>query len=398
MPYKKIVKIFIGSSLDEFREERRDIENFIYHISSNIFEETYDIKVKPLLCENEDTVMTEERKQDVFNNLVRGSDMCFFIFYTRAGQFTIEEMDKAYEYFKGSENKKPRVYVYFKQVPLGISVDVSINELMEKIDKEYKQYYGTFEHVDTLKLRIFLNLVEQEMKDCNIRQEIETVYGGQGENPVFNLKLNGKKVLELNDISEFANSAELKKLQGELEHIEKRYFEMLPRYTKGGEDGEFYKEYADVAAKRQHLKDIIDELSKRLFDLSLNLSRDEVHGDMTYRQKEAYRLLFLGDSEGCLAVLNEKDIDDEDKRALELHEAKGRAIHTKFINEHRFAINVLLTTLSYKGRFEEIERRYEKIVERAEKTGVEIEVLYDYAVYLYNQKNFPHALEIAQRL
>ena len=74
---KKKIKIFIGSSITEFEGERKDLELFMRRISDD-FEDTYDIKLQPLLCEDEDTAMTKERKQDVFNNLVRGSDMCFF--------------------------------------------------------------------------------------------------------------------------------------------------------------------------------------------------------------------------------------------------------------------------------------------------------------------------------
>ena len=401
---KKKIKIFIGSSITEFEGERKDLELFMRRISDD-FEDTYDIKLQPLLCEDEDTAMTKERKQDVFNNLVRGSDMCFFIFYTKAGKFTVEELETAYEKFKGSENKRPKVYVYFKKLMSDIAEDISIIELKDKLDGEYKQYYGSFEHVDTLKLRILENLTEQEMKDFNIKQETETVYGGEGEKPVFNLKVNGKKVLTLNDISEFANSEELKVLQAELVEVEKRYYEMLPRYAKDNADGDFYKEYADVAAKRQHLKDTIDELSKRLFDLSLNLSRDEVCGEMTERQKRAYELLSQGDRAGCLAVLNEKDIDDDYKRRIAEKKRQMSAIEEEakretidYIRIHKFAIKVLQTAFSYDGRFEEIERRYESIVDATEEFNVEIDVLYDYACYLHNQKNFSRAIEIAQRL
>ena len=401
---KKKIKIFIGSSITEFEGERKDLELFMRRISDD-FEDTYDIKLQPLLCEDEDTAMTKERKQDVFNNLVRGSDMCFFIFYTKAGRFTVEELETAYEKFKGSENKRPKVYVYFKKVTSDIAEDISIIELKDKLDGEYKQYYGSFEHVDTLKLRILENLTEQEMKDFNVKQETETVYGGEGEKPVFNLKVNGKKVLTLNDISEFANSEELKVLQSELVEVEKRYYEMLPRYAKDNADGDFYKEYADVAAKRQHLKDTIDELSKRLFDLSLNLSRDEVCGEMTERQKRAYELLSQGDRAGCLAVLNEKDIDDDYKRRIAEKKRQMSAIEEEakretidYIRIHKFAISVLQTAFSYDGRFEEIERRYESIVDAAEEFNVEIDVLYEYAYYLDKQNNYPRAIEIAQRL
>ena len=162
MSCKQTIKIFIGSSITEFEEERKDLEIFIRRIS-DYFEDTYDIKLKPLLCEGEDAAMSDKRKQEVFNDLVEGSDMCFFIFYKKAGEFTVKELDKAYKWFKESEKKRPKVYVYFKMVA-GIEVDSTITNLQDKIDKEYQQYYGFFEHVDTLKLRKLENLIAQEME------------------------------------------------------------------------------------------------------------------------------------------------------------------------------------------------------------------------------------------
>ena len=97
--------------------------------------------------------------------------------------------------------------------------------------------------------------------------------------------------------------------------MEERYYEMEPDDKKGGKGEEFYKEYQTVAEKRNNIKEKIEELSKRLFDLSLDLSRNEVRGEMTERQKRAYTLLSQGNVEGCLAVLDEKDIDDDLDRA-----------------------------------------------------------------------------------
>lgn len=48
---RKVIKIFLASSIVQFANERMSIENFIRNISDK-FEENYDIKLQPLLCEN----------------------------------------------------------------------------------------------------------------------------------------------------------------------------------------------------------------------------------------------------------------------------------------------------------------------------------------------------------
>ena len=84
---KRTIKIFLASSIVEFVNERMIIENFIRNISDK-FEEHYDIKIQPLLCENFDDAYTVARKQEEYNEKIRESEFCFFIFFTKAGSYT----------------------------------------------------------------------------------------------------------------------------------------------------------------------------------------------------------------------------------------------------------------------------------------------------------------------
>ena len=49
----KKINIFLASSIIELVSERMAIENFIRNVSDK-FEEAYNIKLQPLLCENFD--------------------------------------------------------------------------------------------------------------------------------------------------------------------------------------------------------------------------------------------------------------------------------------------------------------------------------------------------------
>lgn len=69
---RKVIKIFLGSSIVEFKYERMDIENFIRNVSDK-FEENYDIKIQPLLCKNLDDACSKIRKQEIINENVRDS-------------------------------------------------------------------------------------------------------------------------------------------------------------------------------------------------------------------------------------------------------------------------------------------------------------------------------------
>ena len=156
------IKIFIGSSIVEFKNERQDLENFIHNLS-NDFIDKYEIMIIPFTCEATDNAMAITRKQDEYNKQIEESEMCFFLFYTRAGEYTIEELNYAYNVFKNSEQKKHKVYVYFKIVPETVNADDSIENLKQILEKRYGHFFSTFENLDTVKLRILLNLKFQEM-------------------------------------------------------------------------------------------------------------------------------------------------------------------------------------------------------------------------------------------
>lgn len=378
----KKINIFLASSIKELANERMIIENFIRNVSDG-FEEHYNIKLQPLLCENFDDAYTKCRKQEEYNEKIRCSEFCFFIFFTKAGKYTKEEFDVARKQFE--QTKKPRIYTYF-QIVDGCELEESLVEFKTALDKTFGHYYGEFEHIDTVKLRILLGLKLQEMDFIEIKVEDSSCV------------VDGKKVMDLDNVSEFANNKELAKLQKELEKTEKEYYKLKPNYGKESCGEAFYKQYAAIASKRENLKKAIEELQGLIFNMSLRMAKDEVHGEITQRQKEAYRLFELGNYYGCISVLDQKDIDDDFFKERERLKKENTAICRRYIKEHQTAIDILTVMNDYKGRFDEIEDRYEKIVPIALEEKIELEVVEGYCHFLSGQIRIKKALELAYKL
>ena len=258
----KKIKIFLASSIVEFARERDELELFIRNVSDR-FEDSYDTKIIPLRCENVDNCVTAEGKQEEFNQLIRESEMCFFIFFTRVGEITRQEFDVAFKQLVENPNRKPQIYVYFKTIPDGVTADSSVRDFMHTIDEVYKHYYSNFSNIDTIKLRILLNLKMQEMDFVKVEVKGDKCL------------VDNVDVLSLDNVSEFANSKELSALNTELKQVEEQYLQMKPIYKQGGFDEAFRREYVRISARRQYLKETIDKLKQSIFELSLNLSRDE---------------------------------------------------------------------------------------------------------------------------
>lgn len=308
---KRTIKIFLASSLTEFANERMAIENFIRNISDK-FEEHYDIKIQPLLCENLDDAYSKIRKQEEYNEKICSSDFCFFIFFTKAGEFTREEFDVARQKFE--ETGKPKIYTYFKVIH-DEEAEQSLYDFMDELDKTFGHYYGTFEHIDTVKLRILLKLKLQEMDFLEIKIE--------GDDCV----VDGRKALSLKNVSEFANNSIFQELKAELKEVEVRYYELKAKYKKGECSRSEEREYIEIATKRQNIIDSIEEVQKNIFNMILRMCQDAARGEITLRQQEAYRLFETGDLEGANSILDFYEIKNDYQRRKAIREAEQKKMH-----------------------------------------------------------------------
>lgn len=365
---KKKIKIFFASSME--REESNELDAFIYDLSDK-FERQYDVRIRPV---HEDDMRMEEE--------LCSCEMAFFVFFQKLGEHTRKQFEEAKTFFEKSG--VPRIYTYFKEVTEE-EKEEELRQFARELDAVFGHYYSSFSNLDTVKLRILLGIKLQEMDFVAL-----SVKDGM-------CKVNGQDVLSVEHLPEFANSGLLRELRKELEKLEETYFQMRPIYAKGGADKAFYREYADVCSRRQKLKDSIGELEKTIFNMSVNIVRDVIRGEITQRQKEAYRLFELGDYDGCMAVLDAEEINADfwawEERQKKIGKKKARI----FIREHKTAIDVLMGMYHYKDRFAEIRQRYGWIMEAAMKYRTEAGTLLDYVVFLYVQQDYKKAVYVAER-
>ncbi len=363
---RKTIKIFLASSIVEFKYERMDIELFIRHISDD-FEEKYDVKIQPLLCENFDDAYSKIRKQEEYNEKIRDSEFCFFIFFTKAGEYTREEFEVARKKFE--ETGTPKIYTYFKAIK-DETVEQSLYDFMNELDKIFGHYYGTFEHIDTVKMRILSILNFGEMKFSEIKVQ-------SGE-----CVIDGKKVMSINNVSEFANNSRLKNMELELRKLES-YVKKVESEAPKEKDDINELEYAKN--KIRTLKERISVLQERIFKVSLDMAYDWALSEMSERQKQAYRLFEQGDLYGAINQLPSDEIMDEFMRSEQLYLGAIEEAARKCIKEQLLAIRLLEQNVEVSSAVEQkIIERYKLIVPIIKKYKIEIDGLYDYMMFLDN--------------
>ena len=118
---------------------------------------------------------------------------------------------------------------------------------------------------------------------------------------------------------------------------------------------------------------------------------------LNWRERDALQMIDMGNYEAARTLLEDQTWKKEIRQAEEIIEIKKDAI-LEYISGQK----TLIDTYKAEGNTAENARKviavYEDITALAAKHHMEPDVLYDYASFLYNQRQYQKSLEIAQRL
>jgi len=148
-----ITKIFLASSSD-LNEERNEISLWISRKNKSLLKENRFLEL--VIWEELLHSLQGKRIQDYFNKEMLDCDIVIALFYTKAGAFTREEFDLAYDNLKAG--KKPKfLFACFKEAKIStkdITEDYfEIIALRKKI-QESGQLYISFDSTDSLILKL----------------------------------------------------------------------------------------------------------------------------------------------------------------------------------------------------------------------------------------------------
>lgn len=374
---KKKIKIFLASSITEFHTERHELYSFIESVARKS-RDNYGVDIEPFICENHDPCLEHEgRKQLVYNSELQKSDMVFFIFFTKCGEFTLEEFEVAREAL--AQKGYPKIYTYFKKLSENDVMEDSLKEFMKTLGETIRHYRCDFEHIDTIKLRILLNLKLQELNFIEVKVEDGFCF------------VDGKRVMSVENVSEFANNQILTELKEELSGIENKYYALKRKADRSKEEAD---EYAELATKRDERIKEIRELQNNIFEMSMRMCRDELGGKITSRQQEAYRLFEMGDVDGANRILDFEEMKSEYLFNSGMLEKSADV----FIKEVKMKIGMLKLMTDDSARFDKTENLYDEVVPVALRTGAELDVVLDCIWFLRWQNKHKKAVKIGKKL
>lgn len=383
----KNIVFFISSSIYEFKNERNEIVAFVAGLDKRYGGDRLRIRCE--ICENVSDEMREEGTQEEYNRIIREeSDVVYVLVGNRAGKYTREEFQVAYQAFRKS-HARPRVVVYFRRPEQAEAPEKSAEEFRETVFEKMHHYPAEFTHLDTIKLSILLALTGELGLDLSIRD-------GRA-------LLGGEEVMSTRNVPSFARNRALQELAAERDRLQEEYDEYLELYQMS-KKAVLLRHMEEI---QQKLKQTTEQLQRMESD-ALSLLRQAYETRSTGkrvnpREETALRLLDEGDYEGAKAALRDPAWKQECLQAEE--EARlGQLIRDSGLEKIRQYISgqrTLIRTLESSGVSAdvgaEIRAIYEEITALAEKYAIELEVFANYAIFLDDQIEFDAGLKVTDR-
>lgn len=378
----KKIKIFIASSINDLKIDRVEIGNFFRQLNEIYLDN--GIHFSLIMCEDYDNSIANGGKQSVYDDEIRDSELCFFLFFTTVGEYTKHEFEVALESYQKSE--KPKIVTYFKYVDNLNNITSEVRSFMHMLDGELKHYYNTYDNIDALKLGMLMQIKLMKLDSSSLEIENGIVM------------LNGKTIADTKNIPMFYKNSDLAEFKAAFEKITTKYYELRASYAENPDEPGLYEKYSEAAKERTELDEKIKTVEKQLLTYALKSQEELSKNTFTSRQREGYRLMEMGDYQGALKVLSKEEIYKDIIHDEEIVDSLiNERIMTR-IKELNQRIDVLSAGHISAEVSKEINEIYDVIYQKIVKYNLKKDLIFSYAIFMYEQKSFEGALNISEKL
>ena len=405
----KTIKIFLASS-EELDYDRMAFGNLVRRLDDMY--EKRGIRIKLFEWEDYDSAYNDRRKQDEYNEYVCQSDIFMALFHKKAGQFTIEEFDKASEQFKATAS--PKVYTFCKDLKPGEEESPELKEFKERLFNEMGHYWCRYDNRESLQFQFVmqLQLVESSrMDDVKVEDGVVTINGlpvAKMENLKFAAANEDyiKMQTEIQELSKviIGMQIELEEKQKALDAIkETPNNEALYKYIKNDVDNLIDKLQPKLN-KKNKLKEDFAKLQQNFFDTAKRVA--QLQGDKIDKSiKDAIDAFNNGKVKEALYILERSE---DSKPSLEDYKLSKEITELKRQNQISYINKLLLwastimadASISIKERIKQADDKYKDAIERSRTIDYSkdkyLMVIIDYAEFASRYAHYETALKYYQ--
>lgn len=373
----KEIKIFIDSSVDknEFELEREKLGSFINglnrkYIKQGIFIDLYD-------CETVSNQMRAEGSQKQHDDYIENeADATFFMFFKKAGEFTLHELQIARDALVNQ--KRPDIFTYFKVVGDDIEQTDQIKKAVDIIANSYGHYFSKFTDVDTIKLGMLQYIADKLNDGSSV-----TIY--DGEFYVNDTKIDG---IELDNIFAYQNNSEYKRLKEKLSELDDKINEAIK--NKQFKDIETFTQQKETAEK------VFAKLESDILNMIINMQKEMQKGNINPVRMQAYQLLEMGKIKEAQKLIPIGILKARSENLLLKNQIQQQD-NKDLVENAKVRIETLKLDVSNSDRFNMMADTYESIIENAFLCYDDV-FIYDYCSFLDKQNNSPKAYEVGKKL
>lgn len=382
----RTIKIFLASSVVEFKRERQELAAFANSINKKIVKR--DIFLEMIMCEDLSNAMALERKQDEYNEYIRNSDYVLMLLGKTVGKYTIEEFNVAWECYR--KCGKPEIFTYFKEFPQGEEVEESVLDFMERLDKQLRHYYSRYTDLETVKTDLS-----------------QVIFGKALELQDGQLLLDEQQVLPLENVPFYKGGQALQQKRERKKALDEEYAALIPRLAKVPSEDGLWKKKKELEQERGALQKAIGQMeADMLRERQETLQKQQLGMHMNWREKKAVELVKKeGDYESAKNFLRDAQWEEEVRQSeenLELFHGEERERQLVEIRRYIFGKRLLVSYLKATGldqeSVEEIKAIYEDITKKALRYRIEQKVLQEYAEFLMGQNCVQQGIDVAEKL
>ncbi len=380
---QKIIKIFLASS-NELSDDREKFGNFVRRINQKIFNKQ-GLHIDLFEWEDEDSGYRGRRKQDEYNEQARLSNMFMALFFTKGGNFTIEEFEVALDEY--GKKKSPIIYVYFKDLPEEKEWLPELKAFTKRLG-DIGLFWTSYSNQDSLRLHFLYQLLIGENELIKLKVEDGTV------------KLGDIDVAKMSNLSFAADNKDYQRISAELNTLPKE-IDNTEKYLAEHPDNEFLQE--ELQKKQNQYKNMKEEfvrLQQALFDTSKRIAtmQRENLNDKLRRATEAFE---SGNMERANTLLDEIAIDAETHHAnLEQDRELVHQDIEAFLLQAKTKMAEVNTPIE--KRITEVHAIYAKADQWAKDSALPDDkldgLLDDYASFLYDYGKYKEAEQVYLRL
>ncbi len=284
-----------------------------------------------------------------YDSLVRESSLCLFLFLTSGGAEMERRFDAALKAFRSQG--APQIITWFKRVPRGGAVTPELDAFRQRLDQQLHHFYNTYEALDSVKLGMLLQ-VARDMDEENEGQETLAIEGNRA-------CLWGIPLVNLSDVPVYQGWSSIHDVRRELIEGEAEYQRLRAAAIERPADVSVAAKLGRAAARRTELESALVQGERQFLEFMRDMARATA-GELTERQRQAFRLAEQGRVDAAIAMLDEEEIA-RDRAAAEGDLALADAVREEALGRLRATVSEQLQLADLLGSQEPTPELWERI-------------------------------------